>query len=179
MTAFRRWVPIALALVLTAALPARAQQLKVCQSTFALCTIAQCDPIPGNDKQVMCHCTVNTAVSAGAEACTGLQQTPQGLLLHSRYYPVKSYAVCANNRPWAWCLDKPCLVDKNNPAAADCKCDLVKDLGPYVIVTSQYTDQTCTTGIISSATVPQIDQATRSLKDSGLIQPFPIQVLNK
>ena len=36
-----------------------AQDLKVCKSTFALCTIAQCDPIPGNDKQVSCHCTVN------------------------------------------------------------------------------------------------------------------------
>ena len=35
---------------------------------FALCTIAHCDPIPGSDKEVMCHCTVNTAVSAGASS---------------------------------------------------------------------------------------------------------------
>ena len=179
MRAFCQWVVMAVGLALTLGMPVHAQQLKVCQSTFALCTIAHCDPIPGSDKEVMCHCTVNTAVSTGAEACTGIQETPQGQLLHSRYYPVKSYAVCTNNRPWAWCLDKPCLVDKNNPEAADCKCDVVKDLGSYVIVTSQYTDQTCTTGVISSATVPQIDQATKSLKDSKLIEPFPIQVLNK
>ncbi|MBV8186788.1 MAG: hypothetical protein JOY64_35960 [Alphaproteobacteria bacterium] len=179
MRAFCQWVATVLGLSMAFGLSAEAQQLKVCESTFALCTIAHCDPIPGSDKEVMCHCTVNTGVSAGAEACTGVQDTPQGKLLHSRYYPVKSYAVCSNNRPWAWCLDKPCLVDKNNPEAADCKCDVVKDLGAYVIVTGQYTDATCTTGVISSATVPQIDQATQSLKASKLIEPFPIQVLNK
>ncbi len=43
------------------------QELKVCKSTFALCTIAQCDPIPGNNKRVSCHCTVNHSYSAGAE----------------------------------------------------------------------------------------------------------------
>ena len=56
----------------------------------------------------------------------------------------------------------------------------MKDLGAYVIVTSEYTPQTCTTGVISSATVPQIDQATQSLKDAKLPGlPFPITVLNR
>jgi hypothetical protein len=158
---------------------AKAQDLKVCDSTFALCTIAPCDPIPGNDKQVACHCTVNHSYSAGSEPCTGVEKAAQGEQIHSRYYPVKSYAVCANDRPWAWCLDKPCIIDKNNPEAASCACDVVKNLGPYVIVTSAYTPETCTTGVISSATVPQIDQATKSLKDAKVLQPFPIEVLNK
>jgi hypothetical protein len=48
-----------------------------------------------------------------------------------------------------------------------------------VIVTSKYTPETCTTGIISSATVPQIDQATQSLKDAKVLEPFRIEVLNK
>ena len=157
----------------------QAQQLKVCKSTFALCTIAACDPIPGNDKQVACHCTVNTSYSAGAEPCSGVKQTAEGQEIHSRYYPVKSYAVCSNDRPWAWCLDKPCIIDKNNPEAASCACDVVKNLGPYVIVTSNYTPETCTTGIISSATVPQINQATASLTSAKVLLPFPIQVLNK
>ena len=167
------------ALSLALASGAHAQDLKVCDSTFALCTIAWCDPIPGNDKQVSCHCTVNKGYSAGAEACSGIQQTPEGQQIRSRYYPVKSYAVCSNNRPWAWCLDKPCIIDKNNPEAAACKCDVVKDLGAYVIVTSNYTPATCTTGVISSATVTQIDQATESLKNAKVLEPFPIQVLNK
>jgi len=158
---------------------AQTQDLKVCKSTFALCTIAQCDPIPGNDKQVACHCTVNNSYSAGAEPCSEVKNTPDGQQIHSRYYPVKSYASCSNDRPWAWCLDKPCLIDKNNPEAATCTCDLVKNLGAYVIVTSHYTPATCTSGIISSATIVQIDQATASLKKAKVLMPFPIDVLNK
>jgi hypothetical protein len=166
-------------LILALGVTAQAQNLKVCKSTFALCTIAPCDAIPGNDKQVSCHCTVNNSYSAGSESCSGVKATPDGQQIHSRYYPVKSYAVCSNDRPWAWCLDKPCIIDKNNPEAASCTCDLVKELGAYVIVTSNYTSATCTTGVISSATVQQIDQATASLKKAKVLMPFPIQVLNK
>ena len=159
---------------------APAQAFKVCKSTFALCTIAPCDPIPGNDKQVSCHCTVNTSYSAGQEPCQGVEETPEGQQIRSRYYPVKSYAVCSNDRPWAWCLDKPCIIDKNNPEAAACTCDAVKNLGDYVIVTSAYTAATCTTGVISSATVAQITQVTDFLKTkTKSLAPFNIQVLNQ
>ncbi len=156
----------------------QAQELKVCESTFALCTIAPCDPIPGSDK-VSCHCTVNNGYSTGAEPCVGVINTPAGQEIHSRYYPVHSYAICTNDRPWAWCLDKPCIIDKNNPNAATCTCDTVKNLGAYVIVTSNYTPNTCATGVISSATVAQIDQATASLTKAKVFPPFPIEVLNK
>jgi hypothetical protein len=159
---------------------ARAQDFKVCKSTFALCTIAPCDPIPGNDKQVACHCTVNDSYSAGQEPCQGVKDTPEGQQIRSRYYPVHSYAVCSNDRPWAWCLDKPCLIDKNNPEAASCACDVVKNLGDYVIVTSDYAPNTCSTGVISSATVQQITQVTDYLKaKTKALPPFKIQVLNK
>ncbi len=158
---------------------APAQELKVCKSTFALCTIAPCDSIPGSGKQVSCHCTVNHGYSVGEEPCAGVKDTPGGQEIHSRYYPVESYAVCSNDRSWAWCLDKPCIIDKNNPEAAACKCDAVRNLGAYVIVTSDYTSATCTTGLISSATVPQISQATAALKKAKVLPPFPIQVLNK
>lgn len=178
-SAFFRSIVVAFGLTVALGSVAQAQDLKVCESTFALCTIASCDPIPGTDKQVSCHCTVNKSYSTGAQECSAVQETPEGQQIRSRYYPVKSYAVCSNNRPWAWCLDKPCIIDKNNPEAAACKCDVVKDLGAYVIVTSNYTPQTCTTGVISSATVPQIDQATESLKKAKVLPPFPIQVLNK
>jgi len=166
-------------LCLLPGMAAQAQTLKVCKSTFALCTIAPCEPIAGSKNEVACHCTVNTGYSTGSKQCTGVQNTPQGQEIHSRYYPVKSYAICSNSRPWAWCLDKPCIIDKNNPEAATCTCDAVKNLGPYVIVTSSYGPATCTTGLISSATVQQIDQATQSFVTSKLFTPFPIQVLNK
>jgi hypothetical protein len=173
------WIAIVCGLALGLGGAAEAQELKVCDGAFALCTIAPCDPIPGSNGQVACHCTVNQGYSVGAEACQGVKDTPEGQQVRSRYYPVKSYAVCSNDRPWAWCLDKPCVIDKNNPEAATCTCDAVKNLGPYVIVTSNYTATTCTTGIISSATVSQIDQATEAAKASKVLPPFPIQVLNK
>jgi hypothetical protein len=174
-------LPAAVAVFLAALsiAPAQAQAFKVCKGEFALCTIAPCDPVPGNDKQVACHCTVNRGYSAGQEPCQGAKETPEGRQIRSRYYPVKSYAVCANDRPWAWCLDKPCIVDKNNPQAALCTCDAVKNLGDYVIVTSAYTAATCTSGVISSATVQQIGQVTDYLKKTGPLSPFPIQILNK
>src|ERR1700730_4632837 len=156
-----------------------AQAFKVCKSKFALCTIAPCDPIPGNDKQVSCHCTVNTSYSAGQEPCQDVKETPEGQQIRSRYYPVKSYAICSNDRSWAWCSDKPCIISKNNPEAAACTCDAVRNLGDYVIVTSAYAPATCTTGVISSATVHQITQVTDYLKTkSKVLTPFPIKVLN-
>src|ERR1700731_2922976 len=93
------WLSTAIVVGATLALSVtgHAQDLKVCKSTFALCTIAQCDAIPGNDKQVSCHCTVNTSYSAGTEPCSG-------------------------------------AIDNNNPEAAACTCDVVKNLGAYVIV---------------------------------------------
>jgi hypothetical protein len=159
---------------------ARAQEFKVCEGTFALCTIAACDEIPGNDKQVACHCTVNHGYSAGEQPCAGVKDIAEGKQIRSRYYPVHSYAVCSNDRPWAWCLDKPCLIDRNNPQAASCTCDKVRNLGDYVIVTSEVAPATCTTGVISSATVQQIMQVTDYLKSgSKALPPFPIQVLSK
>jgi hypothetical protein len=110
---------------------------------------------------------VKTGYSAGTEPCQGKVETANGTQVRSRYYPVKSYAVCTNDRPWAWCLDKPCIIDKNDPTKAACACTSVKEEGNYVIVTSKYAASTCTTGIISSATVTQIDQVTDFLKKSS------------
>jgi hypothetical protein len=39
-------------LILALGVTGQAPDLKVCKSTFALCTIAPCDAIAGNDKQV-------------------------------------------------------------------------------------------------------------------------------
>ena len=132
----------------------------LCKSTYALCTTAPCTLVAGQKDTVSCACDVKTGYSAGTEPCQGKVETAKGTQVRSRYYPVKSYAVCTNDRPWAWCLDKPCIIDKNDPTKAACACTSVKEEGNYVIVTSKYAASTCTTGIISSATVTQIDQVT-------------------
>jgi len=150
---------------------------KLCKSIYALCTTAPCTPVAGTKDTVSCACDVKTGYSAGGEACQNETETSGGKL-KSRYFPVKSYAICTNDRPWAWCLDKPCTVDKDDPTKASCACTSVKDQGPYVIVTDSYTDTTCSTGLISSATVTQITQITDFLKKSSELKPFDIKVLN-
>jgi len=170
---------VALGLTIGFGATGRAQSFTLCKSTFALCTIAPCTAVPGSSKEVACRCTVNTGYSAGQQPCQPVQATAEGQQIRSRYYPVKSYIICDNERPWAWCLDKPCIINKNNPGAASCTCDAVKNLGSYVIVTGRYTQAACATGIISSATVQQITEITDFLKQKGsLLPPFAIQVLS-
>ena len=156
---------------------AASDDFTLCKSRYALCTTAKCTPIPGKEGEVSCACDVKTGYSAGLQACQNAEQTASGEL-KSRYYPVKYYAVCSNSRPWAWCLDKPCTVDKDNPSKASCACSLEKDQGDYVIVTDSYNDSTCTTDIWSSATVQQITQVTDFLKSRDQLKPFPIKIVN-
>jgi hypothetical protein len=151
---------------------------RVCKATFALCTIAACDPIPGKPDQVTCHCTVNDGYSVGSDkvSCANLegQHSPN---LSSRYYPFKSAIKCSEDRPWAFCLDSPCVVDENNPRAAQCTCNLVNTVpkppvAPWVFVTNAHSPTSCTTGIVSSATVEDVEAVTDFLKTSKSLPPF-------
>jgi len=151
---------------------------KVCESTYALCTTAACEPIAGDKDTVACACDVKTGYSAGEKPCTGEVKTDKGTQISSRYYPIKSYAVCNNDRPWAWCLDKPCVVDEADPTKASCACTVTKDQGAYLVVTDTYTDTTCTTKMWSSATVTGVNQLTDFLKTNPDLKPFDIKVLN-
>jgi hypothetical protein len=151
---------------------AMAADFIVCKSTYALCTTAPCEPLPGNKGFVSCKCNVTTGYSAGQKACASGQ-------LRSRYHPIKSYARCSNNRPWAWCLDSPCMVDKNNTSQAACKCSVVQGRGDYVIVndSGSYDAASCTTGMYSSALVTQLDDVTEFLKThKSKLRPVPLKV---
>jgi len=164
---------------LAATTATNATNFTACKSTYALCTTAACTPIAGQKGNLNCPCSVHTGYSAGTKACQPIKHTAAGELIYSRYYPVKAYAVCSNDRPWAWCLDVPCLIDKSDPSKANCTCTVAKNQNPYVIVTSHYNPKTtCTTGIISSATVSGITQISNFIQSKHLIPPFTIKVLN-
>jgi hypothetical protein len=155
-----------------------ASSFTVCKTTYALCTTAACTPIAGQKGNLNCPCSVQTGYSGGTKACQPVKHTSAGDLVYSRYYPVKAYAVCSNNRPWAWCLDVPCLIDKKDPSKANCTCTVVTNQNPYIIVTNKFTKSTCTTGIISSATVSGVTSISNFIKSKNLIPPFTIKVLN-
>lgn len=156
----------------------QAADFTLCKGAYALCTTARCTPVAGKEGTVSCACEVKTGYSAGRENCEPAKDTAEGRQVQSRYYPVKSLSVCANDRIWADCLGKPCTVDKNDPSKAECFCSTEKGKGPYVIVGTSYTPKTCSTGIISSATFVDNKGITRFLKSTGKLEPFAITVLN-
>ena len=133
----------------------------LCEGTYALCTTAKCTYVPGPEKPgvaplLNCPCSVQTDYSVGQNACDTVPKvTPKvGLSISSRYHPITSMAICSNDRPWAWCLDKPCTVNEgpNNTLIANCLCDQVSTPKKnYVIVTESFSESTCTTDIWSSA----------------------------
>jgi hypothetical protein len=168
-----------LLVLVVSTLSVRADDYTVCKSTYALCTTARCTPVPGEEGTVSCGCSVKTGYSAGHHACQPVADTQEGKQVVSRYYPVKSLSICSNDRVWADCLDKPCTVDKNDPSKATCFCSTTKGKGPYVVVGDSYTPQTCTTGIVSSATVKGNQEINAFLKSSGKLDPFPVKVLNE
>jgi hypothetical protein len=151
----------------------------VCDSTYALCTTAQCTPIEEGQDTVFCDCEVKTGYSVGGTPCHEPVDSPEGKQILSRYYPIKSYAACTNDRPWAWCFDRPCIVDKNDPTKAVCSCNIVKDEGPYVMVAETYDDKTCTTGLYSSAKVKDLNDVTDFLRTNADLKSFDLKVVNE
>jgi len=151
----------------------------VCQSTYALCTTASCTPIEKDQGTVLCDCEVKTGYSVGSTPCHDPVDSEEGKQIVSRYYPIKSYAACTNDRPWAWCYDRPCIVDKSDPTKAVCSCNIVKNKGPYVMVAESYNDSTCTTGFYSSATVDGLKEVTDFLKTNADLKPFELKVVGE
>ncbi|MEO7324421.1 MAG: hypothetical protein ABIW82_06305 [Dokdonella sp.] len=158
---------------------AQTPAFKVCKSTYALCTTAMCSAINGNSTEVSCACDVKTGFSLGTQECTSATGAAQGDSLASRYFPIKSFVACSNARPWANCLDAPCtLAPGAAPGSANCTCKLQLSAVPYVITTDKYTAETCTSGIISSATVDSVLDVTQFLETSKELPPFDFKVLN-
>lgn len=151
----------------------------VCESTYAFCTTAKCTPIEKEQGTVFCGCEMKTGYSVGGTPCHEPIDSPEGKQVVSRYYPIKSYASCNNDRPWANCYDRPCIVDKDDPTKAVCSCNIVTNESPYVIVTDTYTDQTCTTGLYSSAKVKDMLRLTDSLKTDEHLKPYDLKVVNQ
>jgi hypothetical protein len=156
-----------------------AADYQVCKSTYALCTTAKCTTDPSNSDTVQCACEVRTGFSVGSTPCEAAKKTSAGTQVRSRYFPIKSYARCANNRPWANCYDKECVVDPKDPSKATCTCSVKENEGDYVMVTNSYSAETCTIGLWSSATLAQLDEVTTFIETHGDLLPhFPLKVLN-
>ena len=175
-----------------------------CDGTYALCTTAQCTPIPGKapgaEGLLSCPCDVMRGHSAGQQVCAGVpKDAPSvGQLLTSRYHPFTSMAICTNenNQPWAWCLDMPCIVtevnsDKNSVSEGKATCFCVTSAamgksgkGDYVVVADTYNNTTCPTGpnspngFISSATICGVTGINDFYNSKHNPPNPPIKILN-
>jgi hypothetical protein len=165
--------------LVVSAMSAQATDYTLCEGAYALCTTAKCSPVEGEPGTVACACDVKDGYSAGKDNCKPTEVTSYGTEVQSRYFPVKSLSICTNDRDWADCLGKRCTIDKNDPGKATCFCTIEKAKGPYVIVGDSYTPKTCTTGIISSATVEGNQDINKFLKSTGKLEPYPVNVLNE
>lgn len=164
---------------------------QVCHGTYALCTFSQCGEVQGKQPTVFCSCRVRQGYSVGTEQdysigteCEGPTKNPEGqTVLRSRYHPIDSYARCTNNKPWAMCLDSPCVVDQNDKTKASCACSVQEGKGDYVVGNKPGQGGAvqfgCPTGIISSATVLDVDSITDFLATQDTIPPVPdFKVIN-
>jgi hypothetical protein len=155
-------------------------EFQLCKGIFALCTFSQCEPIMILETPLLfsCGCRVHRDEwSVGTQSCAGVEEVPgKGQLIRSRYYPdFTTYARCSNNRPWAMCLDSPCIIDKNDPTKAQCTCSVVQGQGDYLV---QPGTEQCSKGAISSATVVDLDQITDFLETQPNLPPPNISVVN-
>jgi hypothetical protein len=146
----------------------------ICKSQYALCTTAKCSPIPGLAGLSLCFCKTETGYSAGKKPCKKAETTPEGYtMVNSRYYPIGSFVSCSNARSWANCLDSPCIIDPSDPSKAVCTCSIVKNQGPYVIVTDTCNKSGCETGLTSSATVKSNDELDAYIRSSEYAKNLP------
>jgi hypothetical protein len=151
------------------ALPPDNRPFQVCHDEYALCTFSECGRVQvlGAEATTMCTCRIQNDFSVGKE-CAGPTKLGNGQTqVMSRYHPITTYSRCTNSRQWAMCLDSPCTIDptnpadKNKPQQAQCKCSVVSGQGDWLV--QPETDQ-CTSGLISSATVVDLDQITDYLE---------------
>lgn len=61
--------------------------------------------------------------SVGTE-CEKPKTADDQTTVRSRYYPIPGYGSCSNEKPWAMCLDMPCVVDSNDKTKASCTCSV-------------------------------------------------------
>lgn len=152
----------------------------VCPGTFALCTSAKCTITDRSTLTASCSCDVRQGYSAGTKSCSDVPQAPpqSGQSLPSRYSPIASMALCLRKVPWAMCLDSRCTINKDDPAKATCTCKLMDSpKQAFVVVTDSFSASTCTTSLVSSATVHDVIQITGFLQNQPNLKPLPITIV--
>jgi hypothetical protein len=144
--------------------PSFAAVTTICEGPYVLCAYAQC--VPGKKGKANCTCEVKSGYSIGNKACQTQPVTNKDgkESLDSRYFPVKRYVTCHNNRTWANCYNSPCVIDPKNKDRAFCSCSIVSNKSDYMYATDSCDTSGCKAGMISSYVVKDAVRDFASLK---------------
>ncbi|WP_146158188.1 hypothetical protein [Enhygromyxa salina] len=146
-----------------------------CQGTYALCTSAPCVPIP-NSNQATCSCEVLQGSSMAGAPCDTVapgkdssgNETVYSMFSLAQFNEGDRVMFCAKDKPWSWCLDKPCTVDPKDPGRASCICDIVTDSKhAWLTLGGDCNTSTCDTAYWSAATLEDFDAGTKFLRSHG------------
>ena len=157
--------------------PGQPQTFHVCQMTYARCVWSPCEGtvVMGNQATTTCQCPVmSNSFSVGANDCK--TDAPTATTVKSRYSPINTYARCTMKRPWAMCLDSPCTINSDKTTAS-CTCTLMQDAGDFMYQPDK-PDQ-CSSGIVSSATVDDLDTITDYLQTQDQMPVSNFTVVNQ
>ena len=134
---------------------------------------------PGDDHVCQCPVLPADSWSVGASDCEA--DKPNGVHVKSRYSPVSTYARCTKPRPWAMCLDSDCKINPNAnpnaPVTASCSCAVMQGVGDFLYDAAK--PEQCDSGIMSSATVDDLDTITDYLQTQTQLQVHDFTVVNK
>lgn len=156
------------ALLLLAAVSSSAFAAKpvICEGPYVLCAYAKCIPMPDKKDKALCTCEVKSGYSIGSTSC---QTKPAVIVndfetLDSRYFPVKKYVSCHNDRTWANCYNAKCVINPKDKSQAFCTCGTVKNKGDYMLANDSCDKTDCETGMISSYVIKDAVSEYDSLK---------------
>jgi hypothetical protein len=125
-----------------------------CNSKYGLCPAAKCVQDPTNKNQGICDCIVAEGVnySYGNLGCDQLKpyigengdeyiySTYSPILLNQGYDTI----LCPSSGVMLNCMNKKCVVDKNDKEKAICKCDITPDNNSWVTLNKIGSKSRCT-----------------------------------
>jgi hypothetical protein len=132
----------------------------LCRQPYALCTTAPCERSSSDPTIASCRCVVLDGYSMGYTSCRERELAGTSLVsTFSTQNVTSAFGVltCAENVPWANCLDMPCELDPLDPALATCQCQMV-ETGPSFTFGGGCDAGTCSSVIWSAAAPPGVAQ---------------------
>lgn len=132
----------------------------LCTQQYALCTSAQCIPLPDDPAKAVCFCDVHSGQSMSTIPCKNLKPSfdDNGIRTVYSTYSLEQFKEgkkgmkCPDGSPWTWCLNKRCTVDPMDNNRAICVCDVMR-AGAWMTLGGNCDTSTCTTGYWSGATL--------------------------